>query len=825
MTAQQDRRGDSYEKARYSLLLSGNYAAALTRRRAEALIHAGTKLFLFVAPSKAAEFSTFSDAYGREFFNLYSSTEPLPNLQVVDGRFDSLDRIKFNYLADNCMSFNLEQYLIEHEALADVVIVRASAGTGKTTVMIDRIVFLFATDDSLSPEDIAMITFTNKATASMLGKLQERLRKLWRMTGNIRWFELMEQLGRIRLSTIDSFFLDLIGNEGGSLGYGRHARLTGFRQEKREILLQILNERFVANPVDDLLKENVLSLHDLSDTLLTIWDKLRSRGFFYEDIRDADFGLGYDLKSRRVGHIIAHVLSEAERRYSELKKQRNAFALDDIRAELDAIVRKNPSRLRIKPFKHLFIDEFQDTDTSQIKIAAWLRRRTGCCLFVVGDVKQSIYRFRGAEESAFEELEAHLRTDGIVDGDGLRRFVLHKNYRTSRNVVNRLNDVFQRWSRKEDRLLAWDGAAQGGRDELGVCRFKSERRRSHCWDDSLEFAADDIQLLRREVGGMCVLVRTNYEVEGLLNKCRERRIPCIARVSGGFYRTRPVRDLHDFLAALLFPGDSRCLWNAFETPYVSACPSPEEVLLLEGDESAIVELLRKKLDSEGWDELRRSARYDTLFPWLERTLVRINPIGRYSALLRRGDRTKVETKLLEETYRLNLNKLLGILYEHFSGDFASLDSLYRFLDVKIQTGDDEDALYPDPTDLGAEAAVVEIMTVHKAKGLEFNSVFVPFTWQSFFYEKQDEDDKSVIDVLSGLDEGGRLCVGWKRDNLQNSLYGAGFEAERLAVRRDEARLLYVALTRAKRNLVVTMPRDVKPDTWAELLSEEVHSAS
>ena len=247
--------------------------------------------------------------------------------------------------------------------------------------------------------------------------------------------------------------------------------------------------------------------------------------------------------------------------------------------------------------------------------------------------------------------------------------------------------------------------------------------------------------------------------------------------------------------------------------------------MLEGDESAIVELLREKLDSEGWDELRRSARYDTLFPWLERTLVRINPIGRYSALLRRGDRTKVETKLLEETYRLNLNKLLGILYEHFSGDFASLDSLYRFLDVKIQTGDDEDALYPDPTDLGAEAAVVEIMTVHKAKGLEFNSVFVPFTWQSFFYEKQDEDDKSVTDVLSGLDEGGRLCVGWKRDNLQNSLYGAGFEAERLAVRRDEARLLYVALTRAKRNLVVTMPRDVKPDTWAELLSEEVHSAS
>ncbi len=829
MTFQPDCREDSAETARYSLLLSGREAAVLTRRRAEKLIRTGIKLFLFVSPEKASELSTFRDAYGREFFNLFASTKALPNLRLRDGRFNSLDRRKLDCLADSCPAFNLEQYLVEHEALEKVVIVRASAGTGKTTIMVDRIVFLFATDESLTPEDFAMITFTNKATASMLGKLQERLRLMWRITENRRWFDLLEKIGQMRLSTIDSFFRDLIGSEGGSLGYGRNSRITSFKRDKREILLQILDERYIANPVDDLLKSNILSLHDLSDFLLTIWDQLRSRGFFSEDIRNADFGVGVDFKSEQIGSIIKEVLPEAEKRYAEFKKAQNAFALDDIRAELDALVRKDPPRLRLKPFKHLFIDEFQDTDTSQIRIAAWLRRRTGCSLFVVGDVKQSIYRFRGAEESAFEELESLLSTDDIVDGDGLKRFVLYKNYRTSRNVLDRLNRIFRGWSEQDECLLAWDGDAQGARGEEGVCRIHRMPYRIWNKETAYKVAVDEIQNLRREFGSLCVLVRTNYEVNDLLDKCRQRNIPCVARTTGGVYKTRPVRDLHAFLAALLYPDDTRCLWNVLETPYVSGSPSPQEILSKEGNENAIKEYLLGELESDGWSELRRSLRYDTLFPWLERTLTRLNPVGRYAALLRNGHRTDVENKLLEETYRLNLNKLLGILYEHFSGDFASLDSLYRFLNVKVTAMDDEDALYPD--DLDPDAVIVEIMTVHKAKGLEFNTVVMPFTGQPFGAGKRkraqekETTKKGETEVLSQMDEDGRLCVGWKRGKHSNRLYEEGLDAEEQAIRRDEARLLYVALTRAKCNLIVTTPADIETDSWAEFLADEVQSES
>ena len=174
---------------------------------------------------------------------------------------------------------------------------------------------------------------------------------------------------------------------------------------------------------------------------------------------------------------------------------------------------------------------------------------------------------------------------------------------------------------------------------------------------------------------------------------------------------------------------------------------------------------------------------------------------------------------------LNLNKLLGILYEHFSGDFASLDSLYQFLNVKVTAMDDEDALYPD--DLDPDAGVVEIMTVHKAKGLEFDTVVMPFTGQLFGAGKrkraQEKETtmKGATEVLSQMNADGRLCVGWKRGKYSNQLYVEGLDAEEQAIRRDEARLLYVALTRAKCNLIVTTPADIEPDSWAEFLTDEV----
>lgn len=205
---------------KYSLLLSGRTARLLKKEEAEAKICSGIKLFLFVAESQAKRFSRLSQKYGREFINVYCSPTGARNglnLSIADGRCNTEESLLLEELSENFPGFNLDQYRVKHAAGSEVVLVRASAGTGKTTVMIDRITYLFATDEDLLPKDIGVITFTNKATSSMLGKLQSRLRKMWSVTGRFRWYVLLEQLGQMQLSTLDSFFYGLIRSEGALL--------------------------------------------------------------------------------------------------------------------------------------------------------------------------------------------------------------------------------------------------------------------------------------------------------------------------------------------------------------------------------------------------------------------------------------------------------------------------------------------------------------------------------------------------------------------------------------------------------------------------------
>lgn len=808
---------------KYSLLLSGRTARLLKKEEAEAKICSGIKLFLFVAESQAKRFSRLSQKYGREFINVYCSPTGARNglsLSIADGRCNTEESLLLEELSENFPGFNLDQYRVEHAAGSEVVLVRASAGTGKTTVMIDRITYLFATDEDLLPKDIGVITFTNKATSSMLGKLQSRLRKMWSVTGRFRWYVLLEQLGQMQLSTLDSFFYGLIRSEGALLGYGRSARITSLVREKQLIIRDILDDLYIRKPTLKPLTDNVLSLSASEKLLLGIWNELRSRGFFQKDIETADFGHGSGKdkdpdryrKSERLCEIISEAIPEAERRYRKRKQELNAYALDDIRAELDALMQKNQA-LRVSPFRHLFVDEFQDTDSSQIRILGWLRKKMHFKLFVVGDVKQSIYRFRGAEESAFEELLMLLEKDGLREEKEILQFILRKNYRTVPGIVERLNSIFRGWSNSSKRLLPWDSDAESARSGEGALRIY----RSGCmpWENKeyLNEIGREIHSLFIEHGQVCVLVRTNREVDKVFEQCRKRRLPCVARVSGGFYQTRPVRDLHALLGAILHPEDTRFLWNLLESPYTSGSPDPEMVLQLNGEEGKICSYLRSLLKEDQWNKVVNAMRSKTFFPWLEQTIATLNPVGRYAAMLHAGNDGERQHELSVAFYRLNLNKLLSILFEKFAGDYSSLYTVFNFLDLNIQTNYVEDAVYPESEGEG-KGGFVEIMTVHKAKGLEFDTVLLPFTNKDFLLNLKKSETLSVVANV----EDGRLVVGWQYADHHNDLFDRMIVEEERAVCRDEARLLYVALTRAERNLKVMMLGCERlEETWASLL--------
>ncbi len=805
--------------ARYSLLLSGDWVPGIDTLRAET--ERGVKLYLFVPTALKPIYDVLQ---GHAESRVFAVTKCVPNLAIADGEGVSLDHPEFVDLEQAAPDFNLEQYVIEHAPADTDIIVKASAGTGKTTVMIDRIIELFATDKTLKPRDLALITFTNMATTSKTGKLQKRLLTMLELTGSPRWRALAEGLSELRISTIDSFFKDLLASEGSTLGFGQSARLRGLDYEKQKLVLQIMNELYQKG-CSSLFHDKNVSIDSVSRLSLALWEKLRSLGFYRESVFSANFGSA-DNNSSALNDLVSKIIPELERRYQDMKREQNVYALDDMKAELDALTATSTPHLHRTSLRYLFVDEFQDTDNSQIGSLAWLAHTMGAHLFVVGDVKQSIYRFRGAEESAFEVLQNTLATRGLR---GALEFTLKKNYRTAPAIIRDLNSIFSYWATSTEKLLLWDADAVA-QTSLGG-RFQTVSVKPFPWSPA--FSSQFVKTIRNlrtadQVRQLCVLVRDNWQVNKVADICQEAGLPCRAKRQGGFYVTKPVLDLEALLAALLYPNDPRRLWNLLTTPYAKSSPDPDRTATLAGSTEALVEYFTKLLGEALWLELIEKLRTKPFFAVLAGILERLDPVSRYGRLLQSSGTEKDVLRERIEHYQLNLEKVIAILYDHFSGEYPTLLEAYDFLHLKILTDRKEDELYPEiepPTD----GFLIEAMTVHKAKGLEFDAVLLPNTTRPFF-KKCDKQEKKggkvdstatkhfeITVVPDAIDSHAPVQVGWKNDTKQNDHFDRHQADEEKARRRDEARLLYVAMTRAKSQLIVFVPEEPKPDTWSEFL--------
>ena len=789
---------------KYSLLLSGDAAVGFSPAELENLIKAGIKLFVFVSRSKATQYRPLKDKYSRSHFSLYEADCALPSVRIEDGG-TSVGEPAFLELENAVPAFNAAQFKVEHASTDHAVIVKASAGTGKTTVMIDRITYLLASDQSLRPADIGMITFTNKATMSMLEKLQDRMMDMYRLTGSLRWYEMLEELSEMRLSTIDSFFHEIIQTEGSTIGYGKAAKLQSFIYEKQKLVREIINDRFVKSPSGDSLTANVWPIHRYVSAAVQIWDAFHSRGYFRDDIENADFGACADDRSSVINKNLREIVIEAEKRYQLLKLELNAYALDDIKAETDALVSRAKTTLHGKSLRYLFVDEFQDTDNSQIRSIVWLKKVMNAQLFVVGDIKQSIYRFRGAEESAFDELKKCLKAENGLNDTDILEYVLSQNYRTAGNIIEKLNPLFSSWSQKGS-LLTWEknavaGLSKSGRYQLVSCVGPYPNQIQRPFQEVLSQYYSDNQKI-------CVLTRANYQVEYVAEWCREAGIPCIARFDGGFYQSDVVRDFLSLLGHLLYPDDVQLMFNLLSSPYAASRPDPEKLCRLKGKKDDIRAYLKGLLDQEGFDRFEARKRFMPFFPLIEQILTATKPDERLGKIPGLEKPRAAEADIERRRYQLNLNKLLRILYEQFTGDFASLLSVYDFLSMKAQTDVKEDTLYP--TAEGCSA--VESMTVHKAKGLEFDTVILPFTQMQFGHGANGKKLEVIIDCPQGIPS-----IGWSSGDVENLNFASKLHDEVEAVRRDEARLLYVALTRAKTNLIALVPETADINTWAEYL--------
>ncbi|HTI86508.1 MAG TPA: UvrD-helicase domain-containing protein [Alphaproteobacteria bacterium] len=588
------------------------------------------------------------------------------------------------------------------ESLDGPVLVLAGAGTGKTRVLVTRLAHLLATGRAM-PGEVLAVTFTNKAAR-----------------------EMKERVGAMIGRGVEGMWLGTFHSISARI-VRRHAELVGLKpdftilddDDQNRLLRQILQE---ANLDEKKWPPRALN---------AVIQRWKDRGLTPDKVPASDagefaHGRGVDLY----------------RRYQERLRTLNAADFGDLLLHSLTIFTQHPDVLADyqRRFKYILVDEYQDTNVSQY---LWLRllaqaRHNICC---VGDDDQSIYGWRGAEVGNILRFEK--------DFPGAKVIRLERNYRSTSHILAAASGLI---AHNADRLGKTLWTERAGGEKVRV---------QGVWDGDEEarVVSEEIESMRRHgapLGQMAVLVRAGAQTRAFEERFITVGLPY--RVVGGprFYERQEIRDAIAYLRLVQRPEDDLAFERVINVPKRglgdAALNSVHKLsqasglsLAVAADRLLATDELKPRARAALGDFLASVARWRTeatRLPPAELAAVVLEESG-YTAMWQ--DKWERE-KLVDAPGRLeNLKELVSAL-EEFETLTAFLEHVSLVMDA----------------DKGDEGDMVSLMTLHAAKGLEFDVVFLP-GWE-----------EGVFPHPRAMEGEGR----------------AGLEEER--------RLAYVGLTRAKR---------------------------
>jgi len=708
--------------------------------------------------------------------------------------------------ADRAGGINHAQFMIVHAPTDRDVLVTAGAGTGKTETMTERLMFLMSTGTEpdgagrtgLQLGDVTLVTFTRDAAREMRDRLARTLLLRQRLARSpvhpIRTW--MLQLGSLQVSTIHALAKSILQQHGHAIGLSPGFRVSAqtmlLRRRLGESLAMLLEPRYRAI-------EHEVPFHEWLEHAEAVWKAIENNG--------VPVGAGEEFSWGHGGHadlVKQAVLIAAAQLQADSVRDRSIRTGQLVPKARDALAKVDATR----PIRHLFVDEFQDTDAAQLEMILDLSERLGARLFVVGDAKQGIYRFRGASGDALSAVRARAMARGMKE---FLEFGLTRNFRTQARLLDSMHRFFDQWGRRG--LLAYSARerlipAVGGGDQTVRLRTLPRKERS-------DFAGEAVKVVKQwrnqaPGDGIAILCRRNAHAIQVQAALRREGIPCALRVGGRFFRCTAVREARALLESVAAPMDDAALLELCETCWATGLLGKARPEGARPAEAWNEELLPPRPWRDRLADLASSGSFDR--GDLEAIRARVRSLASMAdrmslpAMLSEWSRVlrpeaSVEGDSSErERYRRCLDHLIGLVEEEFGGSASTAASVLEWLRLQVATNRNEDEPLGDPVD---ESVVA--LTVHKAKGLEFDRVLVPNTWTDFGAPPGTKTEATVL-----LGAGDRCTLAWswlppRGEEITNRQHGDVVRMERAEVEREEARLMYVAMTRAKRELLVFVP--------------------
>lgn len=548
------------------------------------------------------------------------------------------------------------------------LLILAGAGSGKTTVLVNRIAYILQSE-LCKPWQILAITFTNKAA----GELKERICNAVPEGGSDIW-----------AATFHSTCARILRRYGDRIGFTSHFTVYGTDDQKKLVkdILKQLNYDEKMLPVKRVLNE----ISKAKDEMLTPQEMLKRAG--------------YDNLKQSVAKVYEI--------YQSRLKTADAMDFDDMLCKTVELFQKCPDILEFyqNQFKYIMVDEYQDTNKVQYKFVSMLAAKYGN-ICVVGDDDQSIYKFRGAT------IENILSFENTFKGAKMIR--LEQNYRSTQNILNAANGVISNNTMRKGKTL-WTENAVG--DKIEVHTSDSER-------DEAQFIAKTILdgvADGRKFSDFAILYRMNAQSNSIEQALSRSGIP--HRVIGGrrFYDREEIRDMVAYLQVINNPHDDVRLGRIINVPKrgIGATTLEKASEIAAGLGESIYSVIK---DADVYPQLSRAATKLKSFVALIDGLMEAEQSGDYSLaelynlILEHTDYEKyLKAEKDNPDVRIeNIEELSSNIIK-FEEDYAEEASLSNFLEeISLQT---------DIDNYDAEADSSVMMTLHSAKGLEFPVVFI-----------------------------------------------------------------------------------------------------
>ncbi len=582
------------------------------------------------------------------------------------------------------------------------LLVVAGAGTGKTRVITRRVAYLLAL--GVPSRNILAITFTNKAADEMRGRVE-------RMCGQTdAW-----------IRTFHSMCTRILRREIHRLGFSSSFSIFD-AADSSSCLKRVIKK---------------LELDAATWRPSVVWETIR---------RAKNSLVSPDEFAETASGMRAEVISKVYSMYQSSLREQNALDFDDLIAYTVRLFETHPEVLELyrTKFQHVLIDEYQDTNWAQFQVSYLLTGADGR-VCAVGDADQAIYRWRGAQVENMLQFSEHYPT--------ARVFRLEQNFRSTKTILAVASDVIRRNELRHPREL-WTGNPGG--NPLRILRCRDEM-------DEARVITAEISKLRAAgtpLSEMAVFYRTNAQSRPIEQALITSRIPYCLVESVEFFQRAEIKDLLAYLRLVANPVD--------ETSLLRIINSPRRQI---GD--GTVELLREGAEAAGsalWEAVTSAQELKRLGKKSKAAVAAFAGLMRQLMALPRYPVADLVREVIEETRYLDwIEKNFPDRAEDKSENVQEMVSAAGEYDARNPGGSldgflEQVALIADADRYNGSRELVNLMTLHTAKGLEFSVVFLSGVEQGLLPHRQSMESMEELE--------------------------------------EERRLFYVGLTRAKKHVII-----------------------